>query len=374
MEPNLLGPTRTVQVAPFGRRSPNGRSADARRGPAVGTDDAVPSAALWPRRPRLVSVIVPVYREEENVVPFGEAVLLVFARLGLPLELIFVEDDSPDATLDRIRTLHLDHPAVVRALSLSRRFGHQASLAAGFEAARGDVVVCMDGDLQHPPELLPLLLWKWAQGYQLVCTRRLRQCGRGRLKGLASRLFYLAINKLAEVPIEDGAADFRLMDRLVVDALNRFSERWPFYRGLVRWAGFRQTTVDYDAPARHAGASNYTWGRMLRFGADAVFAFSLTPLRFSHYLGGVALLGAVAYAVWAFACWLLRGAEVLGYTSLVLLVTFLGSLNLICLGVVGEYVGRVHEQVKRRPLYLVKEAIGGPAPPGPAAAPQALTG
>jgi dolichol-phosphate mannosyltransferase len=320
---------------------------------------SVPPVEQWARLPALISVVVPVFKEEAGIAHFTESLLAVLGGLRLPFEVIFVEDDSPDGSLEAIRRLHGQHPGVVRALSLSRRFGHQASLAAGFDAARGDVVVCMDSDMQHPPELLPLLLWKWSQGNQLVYTRRRRQEGRSPFKGLASRLFYLAINRLSEIPIEDGTADFRLMDRAVVDALRCFSERWPLYRGLVQWVGFRRAAVDYTAPERFAGTSSYTWSRLFRLGVDAVFAFSLMPLRFGYYLGSLALLATLGYALWTLACWLRDPQGAPGYTSLVLLISFLGSLQLLCLGIVGEYVGRVHEQVKQRPLYLVKERIGG---------------
>jgi dolichol-phosphate mannosyltransferase len=332
-----------------------------RRSDPTDPPGAVPPPGAWARRPRLVSLVVPVYREEEGVGHFAEAVFRVMDGLGLPFEIIFVEDDSPDRSLEAIRQLHRRRPEVVRAISMSRRFGHQVSLAAGFEAAAGEVVVCMDSDMQHPPEMLPVLLWKWSEGYQLVYTRRRRQHGRSFLKEQASKLFYRAINRLAEIRIEEGTADFRLMDRLVADALRRFSERWIFYRGLVQWAGFRRTAVEYEAPDRFAGTSSYTWSRMLRMGLDAVFAFSLVPLRLSYALGSVSLLATFAYALWSVVYWL-RDQTVPGYTSLVLLVSFLGSLHLICLGIVGEYVGRVHEQVKNRPLYLVKERIGLPAP------------
>jgi dolichol-phosphate mannosyltransferase len=192
----------------------------------------------------------------------------------------------------------------------------------------------------------------------VVYTHRRRQRGRGFLKEWASRGFYWAINCLSEIPIEDGTADFRLMDRMVVNALKRFSERWLFYRGLVQWTGFRRIAIDYDAPERFAGTSSYTWTRMLRMGVDALFAFSLMPLRLSYLVGGVSLAATLGYAAWALASWLRGGTPVPGYTSLVLLVTFLASLQLLCLGIVGEYVGRVHEQVKHRPTYLVKEWIG----------------
>jgi dolichol-phosphate mannosyltransferase len=329
---------------------------------ALAPAGAVPHPETWAKRPGLVSLVVPVYREEKGIGHFCEAVIRVMDDLGQPCEIIFVEDDSPDRSLEMIRQLHRRYPGVVRALSMSRRFGHQVSLAAGFEAAAGDVVVCMDSDMQHPPEMLPLLLWKWSQGYQLVYTRRRKQQGRGLLKEQASRLFYAAINRLSEIRFEDGTADFRLMDRVVVDALRRFSERWIFYRGLVQWAGFRRTAVVYDAPDRFAGTSSYTWSRMLRMGLDTVFAFSLVPLRFSYVVGTASLAATLAYAAWTMLVWLRDGSAVPGYTSLVLLVSFLGSLHLICLGIVGEYVGRVHEQVKNRPLYLVKERIGLPGP------------
>jgi dolichol-phosphate mannosyltransferase len=328
-----------------------------------------PPPSAWARRPGLVSFVLPVFREAEGIVHFGEALIAVMERLGLPYELIFVEDDSPDDSFGQLRELHRRHPDVVKALSLSRRFGHQASLAAGLDQARGDVVVCMDSDMQHPPELIPFLLWKWSEGHQLVYTRRRRQEGRGWLKETASRLFYGAINRISDVKLEEGTADFRLMDRVVVDALRRFGERWLFYRGLVQWAGFRRLAVSYDAPPRYAGSSSYTWGRMLRMGTDALFTFSLFPLRLGYFLGGLTLLGTFGYALFTLVCWLIAGAGgVPGYTSLVLLVCFLGGMNLLCLGIVGEYVGRVHEQAKQRPLYLVKDWIGFDEPRRSAAA------
>ncbi|MFQ3592820.1 MAG: glycosyltransferase family 2 protein [Gemmataceae bacterium] len=320
---------------------------------------AVPPVRTWARRPSLVSIVVPVFREAEGIQHFGETLIGVLNDLGLPYELIFVEDDSPDGSLEQLRGLFSRYPSVVRILSLSRRFGHQASLAAGFDEARGDVVICMDSDMQHPPHLVPFLLWQWSCGFQLVYTRRRKQEGRGPLKEFASQCFYRAINYLSEVQLEDGTADFRLMDRLVVDALRRFEERWLFYRGLVQWAGFRRIAVWYDAPARFAGTSSYTWKRMFRMGADALFTFSLFPLRLSYALGATALILTFLYAVFTLFTWAVGAGETPGYTSLVLLVSGLSGLNLICLGIVGEYVGRIHEQVKHRPLYLVKERIGG---------------
>lgn len=321
-----------------------------------------PPSKIWLKKPQLVSFVLPVFREANGIIHFGESLIAVMNNLGLGYELLFVEDDSPDESLDRLKELHKQYPSVVKVLSLSRRFGHQASLAAGFEHSRGDVVICMDSDMQHPPELVPFLLWKWSEGYQLVYTRRRKQEGRGQFKELASRLFYQMINRVSEVQLEDGTADFRLMDRLVVDALRRFGERWLFFRGLVQWAGFRRLAVWYDAPPRFAGTSSYTWKRMLRMGTDALFTFSLFPLRLSYTVGGFALVATFLYTLYTLIRWIVAGGEVPGYTSLVLIVSFLSGFNLICLGIVGEYVGRIHEQVKHRPLYLVKERIGFETP------------
>jgi polyisoprenyl-phosphate glycosyltransferase len=320
----------------------------------------VPPVAQWARTPKLVSLVVPVYREEEGILHFGRAVIKVLQELGFAFEIIFVEDDSPDGSLDKIRTLHEEYPQNVRAISMSRRFGHQASLAAGFQAARGDVVLCMDSDMQHPPEMLPFMIHLWSQGYQLVYTRRSKQQGRSWLKEFGSQLFYMVINRFSELQLEDGTADFRLLDRVVVDALMRFSERWLFYRGLVQWSGFRRIAVEYEAPERFAGASSYTWSRMLRMGLDAIFAFSLVPLRFSYYVGLILLLITLAHAGWTLLAWFWGRVEVPGYTSLILLLSLLSSLHMLFLGIVGEYVGRVHEQVKGRPLFLIKEWIGFP--------------
>jgi dolichol-phosphate mannosyltransferase len=216
----------------------------------------------------------------------------------------------------------------------------------------------MDSDMQHPPSLLPVLLWKWSQGYQLVYTRRRKQRDRGFVMERASRWFYRVMGMLSDVPFEEGTADFRLMDRIVVAALNRFSERSLFYRGLVNWIGFRRVAVEYEAPERFAGRSSYTWGRMLRMAVDSLFAFSLVPLRFSYFLGALAILLSMAHALWVVIAWLLGPTEIPGYAAIIVLVTFMSGLNLLCLGIIGEYVGRVHEQTKGRPLYLVKEWVG----------------
>lgn len=320
--------------------------------------EAVPPPCRWAKRPQLVTVVAPVYREAAGLAHFVAAVDEVFRRLGLPYELLLVEDDSPDHSWEIIRQLQTQYPDTLRGLSLSRRFGHQASLAAGLAHARGEVVICMDSDLQHPPEILPLLLWHWACGYQVVYTRRQAQPGRPWFQERLSRWFYRLISRAGSISLEEGTADFRLMDRLVVDALNRFHERSLVFRGLINWIGFRQKAIDYVAAPRLAGRSSYSWSRLFQLASDCLFAFSLAPLKLSLFLGMAGILCGIGYLGYVLVVWLVHGVDVAGYASLVTLIIMLGSLNLLGLGVLGAYVGRIHEQVKDRPLYLVKEAVG----------------
>lgn len=318
----------------------------------------VPAIDTWPRRPSLVSVVCPVYNEAAGIEVFVEELLRVLHSVAADFEVLLVDDGSFDRTLDILHRLHGRYGAQVKVLSLSRNFGHQSALAAGFHHAVGEVVLCMDSDLQHPPALIPTLLYHWARGYQLVYTRRRRQSGGGWLKETTSRWFYRLMNRISDVTFEEGTADFRLMDRSVVAALNRFGERTLFFRGLVNWIGFERIAVEYDAPQRFAGESSYSPGQMLRFAIDGLFAFSLLPLRFSLVIGSVMMLFCWGYGLYSVIGQLLGRFDTPGYTSTVLLITFVGSLNLIFLGIVGEYVGRIHEQVKDRPLFLIKESVG----------------
>lgn len=322
----------------------------------------IPRPESWKRRPRLLSVVCPVFKEEAGIAAFAQRLLSVLEGLQTPYEVIFVEDDSPDGSLSALRQVHAEHPQVVKVLSLSRRFGHQASLAAGFHHSHGDVVLCMDSDLQHPPELIPRMLHHWSEGYQLVYTCRDRQCGRGVVKEALSKLFYQVLNRLSDVGFEEGTADFRLMDRAVVDALNLFQEQTLFFRGLVNWIGYRRIAVHFDAPQRFAGQSQYTFRRMLSMALDALFSFSLVPLRLSYAVGSLGMLLCLLYGMWIVTAKLLGIVDSAGFTSLALLIMFMGSLNLVCLGITAEYIGRIHRQTQNRPQYLVKEEI--PLEPG----------
>jgi dolichol-phosphate mannosyltransferase len=305
----------------------------------------------------LVSVVIPVLNEAECVAAVHAELRRVCDPLPYRFEFLFVDDGSSDGTAGSLAGLRRGDERV-HFLVLSRNFGHQAALSAGLAHAAGDAVITMDGDLQHPPALIVELLARFADGYDVVNTTRLSTAEVGLGKRLFSRLFYRVFNWLACVHIEPGGADYRLLARPVVDALNRLPEVRRFLRGLVPWLGFRQTVVPFTAPARVAGRSKYTFWRSLRLAVEGITAFSFYPLRKLALFGGGVALAAFVYALLMIGFHLFGGATVPGWTSLLFCVLFLGGCQLFALGVIGEYVGRVLEQVKERPVYLVSRAVG----------------
>jgi dolichol-phosphate mannosyltransferase len=308
-------------------------------------------------RQSLVSVVVPVLNEAECLPRFHAALCAACDALPYRFEFVFVEDDSIDATVAALAALRrLD--GRVRYLLLSRNFGHQAALCAGLEHAAGDAVIMMDGDLQHPPELIPRLLDKWCEGYEVVNTVRVESEAAPFLDRLWSWVFYRVFNRTTTLAIEPGGADFRLMARVAVDALNALPERHRFVRGLVRWIGFRQTMVPFRAPARFAGRSKYTFARKLRFALEGLTAFSFYPLRLVSALGWVTVLLSMAYGLFAITAHLLGGHTVPGWTSLIVSVVFFGGAQMTVAGILGEYIGRTFEQVLCRPVYIVRESVG----------------
>jgi dolichol-phosphate mannosyltransferase len=299
-----------------------------------------------------ISIVVPAYDEELNVRQLHQAI-----RKALPadaiLEIIFVDDGSRDATSERIREICREDPAV-RLIRFGRNFGHQAALIAGLEAARGAAVITLDCDLQHPPELLPKMVDAWRSGSRIVQMVRRETVGATRLKNVASRLFYSFINLVSETPVTPGAADFQLLDRDVVDAVLRFRDRHPFLRGLISWLGYSATSIDYVAPARYAGQSGYSLRKMMRLSVHAITGLSSKPLRVSFYLGIATALFCLAYATYAvFELW--RGNTVPGWTSVFVMVTFLGAVQLVSIAILGEYIGRIYEQSRGMPRYVIVE-------------------
>jgi glycosyltransferase involved in cell wall biosynthesis len=309
----------------------------------------------------LLSVVVPVLDEEGCIEELARRVRDALGS-GACYELLFVDDGSRDRTPERIEGLRAVDPRVC-AIRFTRSFGHQAALAAGLRYARGDLVVTMDGDLQHPPELLPRLVEAWNAGADVVHTRRSLPPGWPRgVKERLGRAFYRAMTRLSRVPIQPAGADFRLLDRRVVDAFNRLDEHFVFVRGLVPWLGFREEAVDYEVGARFAGRSKYRLSPMLRLALDGLVAFSVLPLRLITLLGVATTLAGLGYGLyWLVAFFAGRVAEP-GLTSIVVLLLVFGGVQLLSLGIVSEYVGRTYEEVKRRPRYVIDSMRGIDAP------------
>ena len=308
----------------------------------------------------LLSVVVPCFDEEAVI---GETHRRLVATLeavpDLDFELVYVDDGSLDATLNLLRELQRAD-ARVRVLALSRNFGHEIAITAGLKCAVGDAVVLIDADLQDPPELIPEMLERWRCGADVAYGLRTERDGETRFKRWTASAFYRLLNRLADISIPLDTGDFRLMDRAVVDAVLAMPERDRFARAMVSWTGFRQEPVPYRRAARTAGETKYPFGKMLRLAIDGIVSFSLAPLRLATWLGFLASGLALAGIVYVLVLRLLTAAWVSGWASLLVAVLFLGGVQLICLGILGAYLGRIYGEVKRRPLYLVKERLGFP--------------
>jgi glycosyltransferase involved in cell wall biosynthesis len=303
-----------------------------------------------------ISVVIPVYNEAPNITELVNRVGGVMTASGKSFEIILSDDGSKDGTLEEIKKLS-EGNMHLKAVSLSRNFGHQVALTAGMDHAEGSIIITLDGDLQHPPELIPELLKKHGEGYDIVNTIRLETEGTGPIKNLTSKGFYRLINVLSDVEIKAGAADFRLMSRRAADAFLSLKEKDRFTRGLVSWMGFAQTFVPYEADRRFAGKSKYTLRKMIRFALDGLTSFSAKPLRVSLYLGFLFAVFGLFYALYAIINHS-SGNTMPGWTSLLIMILLIGGLQLISLGIIGEYLARVYHETKNRPLYFVKETVG----------------
>jgi polyisoprenyl-phosphate glycosyltransferase len=317
----------------------------------------MPNTSL--RTPTLLSVVAPVYNEQELIEDFVARACA--AAADFEFELVLVNDGSSDRTpelLDEIAA----RDRRVRVIHLSRNFGHQAALTAGLEHATGDVVAMIDADLQDPPELIPDMIAQWSQGADVVYAVRKQRDGETAFKLATASWFYKLFDKLAQVDLEPNSGDFRLLDRRALDALLAMTERSRFLRGMTVWVGFNQTAVSYERDARHAGETKYTVRRMLRFSLDAITSFSHLPLQLATYVGilsaGVAFVAIpVVIALRAFDSYLP------GFGSITIAILLLGGIQLIAIGVIGEYVGRIYDEVKHRPLYIVRDERNRPLPP-----------
>jgi dolichol-phosphate mannosyltransferase len=304
----------------------------------------------------LLSVVIPVYNETANIDLLTLELQAVLEKLVTDYEIIFVDDGSMDETFTLIKTISAMNPRV-KGISLSRNFGHQVALHAGLERSSGDVTITMDGDLQHPPGVIPELLAKHQQGYHVVNTIREETKGVSLFKKLTSALFYKMINAFSDLHIHAASADFRLMDRKFLDAFLLLTERDRFTRGLVSWLGFKQAFIPYTSPSRKHGKSKFTFRKMFRFALDGITSFSARPLRFSLYVGLFVFVTGIVYACYALYEYF-HDQTVRGWASLLITVLILGGIQLFTIGVIGEYLARVFNEAKHRPLYLVKEEAG----------------
>ena len=305
---------------------------------------------------KLISIVVPVFNENENIFEFYKRVTAVMAELSYDYELVFIDDGSKDETPIYIKQL-ADKDKRVQGYVFSRNFGHQLALTCGMDQARGDAVITMDGDLQHPPELIPKLLSLWEEGYEIVQTIRQATEDASFFKNLTSATYYKLINALSDVHITPGGSDFRLLDRKVVETFKEYHERARFIRGLINNIGYKTTTLEFVAPPRFAGKSKYNLHKMLHFALDGITSFSKVPLRLAFYMGLLSGLISVLLLFHVLYVKYIIDDAVPGWATMTASVLFLGGIQLVGIGIVGEYVGRIFEEVKQRPLYIVREHI-----------------
>jgi dolichol-phosphate mannosyltransferase len=307
-----------------------------------------------------LSVVVSCFNEEACIKEtYNQLVKVLTALSDLRFEIIFVDDGSSDSTLSILRDIN-SKDGRVRVISFSRNFGHQIAVTAGFEHSTGDAVVLIDADLQDPPAVILDMITRWRNGAEVVYGVRTKREGETAFKLRTAKIFYRVINHISDTPIQLDSGDFRLMDRKVVDALIAMPERDRFVRGMVAWVGFRQERIYYERASRFAGTTKYPFTKMLRFAADGILSFSLVPLRIATWMGFITAGCSLIGIIYALTLRLLTDIWVAGWTLLFIAMLFIGGVQLVFLGIIGEYLGRVYGEVKRRPLYLIKERLGFP--------------
>jgi len=301
-----------------------------------------------------VSLVIPCYNEESNI-----GVLYIEIKKHISKycnhEIIFVDDGSVDNSLNIIKSLSIKD-SNVKYISLSRNFGHQNALKAGLDFSTGNCVISLDCDLQHPPQLIDMLVDKWKEGYTVVYTIRKENSNQSFFKKVTSKLFYKILNILTKTEINEGAADFRLLDKTVVDIIRKFEENHLFLRGIVSWIGFKQTSIEYYPNPRYSGNTKYPLRKMLAFAFTGITSFSIQPLKISIYLGFIISFSVFIYGGFAIIASILTDKTIPGWTSVIVSVLFIGGIQLIMLGIIGEYLGKLFIENKKRPNYVIKES------------------
>jgi glycosyltransferase involved in cell wall biosynthesis len=305
-----------------------------------------------------ISVVIPVFNERANLRPLAARLAPALAAAGVSFEAIFVDDGSKDGSLDELRALCAEEPRF-RALSFSRNFGKDVAIAAGLDDADGRAVVIMDSDLQHPPEVILQFIEKWREGYKNVYGQRTDRATDPKMRTFFTELFYSLLEKFGDVSLPPGAGDFRLLDRQAVDALLSMRERARFNKGLYAWIGFKSIGVPFEVDARASGTSKFSFTRLVRFALDGLMSFSSIPLKVWTYVGLVISLYALGMAAYYWARTMLFGVDTPGFPTLVVSIAFFSGVQLISLGVLGEYVALIFNEVKGRPLYLIAERVEG---------------
>ncbi|MGH8750098.1 MAG: glycosyltransferase family 2 protein [Burkholderiales bacterium] len=303
---------------------------------------------------KLLSIVVPAYNEEAVLPQFHLRLSAVLAQIALPAEIIYINDGSSDGTLGTLQALKKNDTSVA-LLDLSRNFGKEIALTAGLDHATGDAVVVIDADLQDPPELIPEFIRNFRDGYDVVYAQRSAREGEGVIKKATAFAFYRLIQKVSRVRIPEDTGDFRLLSRRAVDALQQLREQHRFMKGLFAWIGYSQKAVPYQRAARAAGATKWNYWKLWNFALEGITSFSTVPLKFATYLGLATALAAFAYGAWVIYKTLAYGEPVRGYPSLMVVILFLGGVQLFTIGIIGEYLGRTFNEAKRRPLYIVKD-------------------
>jgi len=302
---------------------------------------------------KTISIVVPVYNEQENIIHFYREICNVMNMTKYDFQLFFVNDGSSDASAELIRDLE-KKDTHVKGLFLARNFGHQVALTCGLDHANGDAVITMDGDMQHPPELIPLLLEKWEAGFEVVQTIRETTEGVSWLKKMTSSCYYKVLNNMANIHIQEGGSDFRLMDQVVVCSFRRYKEQARFIRGMIGAMGYKQTQIEFIAPKRFAGTSKFSPRKMLHFALDGITAYSNLPLRLSLYGGLLSGLISFLLVLHVLFIKIFTYDAVPGWATIAASILFLGGIQLTVLGIIGEYIGRIFAEVKQRPLYLLE--------------------
>ncbi|MDY0872300.1 glycosyltransferase family 2 protein [Dongia rigui] len=308
---------------------------------------------------KIVSIVVPFFNEGSNVELFAQGLVPILAELtDISFEIVCVDDGSTDDTLARLVALNKKDPRF-RIIELSRNFGKEAALTAGIDHARGDAVIPIDADLQDPPELIAPMIAAWRAGAEVVLARRVDRSVDPPMKQHSAAWFYRIYNRLSHLKLPENVGDFRLMDRVVVEALKSLTEQQRFMKGLFAWVGFRTVTLDYQRRQRASGTTKFSGWKLWNLAVEGVTSFSTVPLKVWTYIGLAGALATAAYAIFIVARTLIIGVDVPGYASLLVAILFIGSLQLVSIGVLGEYIGRIYMESKRRPTYIVRRRHGG---------------